>query len=136
MVYAVAVLLKWPYSTHNSIGGFRPASKVEMMEERKVVLASGATVSLHGARRAGKSTAAKLAREMSSQPKTKPNSFYKQREIKRLMKRFMEEGVSKARARELAKIWYQMSDEQRAEVMQPDKAYDEKTKRVVFHEEA
>lgn len=65
------------------------------------------------------------------QPKDKPSSYYKQQEIKRLMKGFMSQGVSKPRARELAKIWYQMSPEQRREVMRPDMAYDETTKKVV-----
>lgn len=51
------------------------------------------------------------------QTKTKPNSYYKGQEIKRLAKHFEEQGVTRARARELAKIWHKMSPEQRQEVL-------------------
>lgn len=49
--------------------------------------------------------------------KRKPNSFYKGQEIKRLSDHFESQGVTRARARELAKIWYKMSPEQRQEVL-------------------
>lgn len=106
------------------------------MDDKAVALTGGATISLHGARTRGKSVALTGFADpkpltLGQQPKDKPSSYYKQQEIKRLMKGFMSQGVSKARSRELAKIWYQMSPEQRREVMRPDMAYDETTKKVV-----
>lgn len=59
---------------------------------------------------------------MGSQPKTKPNSFYKGQEIKRLTRQFEKDGVTRKRARELAKMWFSMSPEQRAEVLKNEKA--------------
>lgn len=69
--------------------------------------------------------------QLAAPVRSKPNSFYKQQEIKRLSKQFQREGVTKARARVLARIWYAMSPEQRAEVMRPGVQYDESTKKVV-----
>ena len=69
--------------------------------------------------------------QLATPTRSKPNSFYKQQEIKRLSKQFQREGVTKARARVLARIWCAMSPEQRKEVMQPGVQFDETTKKVV-----
>lgn len=80
------------------------------MNEKRVAVSA---VAVSAGMAAGKN----MTESLSRLPKNKPNSFYKQKEIKRLAKQFMKSGATKVRARELAKIWHQMSPEQKAEVM-------------------
>jgi len=51
------------------------------------------------------------------QPRKGPNSFYKGRSKKVLIKLFMEKGHSKERSRQLAKVWLGLKDSEREEIM-------------------
>jgi len=53
----------------------------------------------------------------SHQPRKGPNSFYKGRSKKTLIKLFMEKGHSKERSRQLAKVWLGLKESERQEIM-------------------
>jgi hypothetical protein len=53
----------------------------------------------------------------STAPQTRPGSYYKGREVKTLVKLFMEQGHTKEYSRRLAKIWLGMTEAQRQNVM-------------------
>lgn len=50
-------------------------------------------------------------------PEVRPGSYYKGREVKTLVKLFMEKGHTKEYSRRLAKIWLGMTEAERQSIM-------------------